>query len=202
MDIASHSYTKELLNDPDISQLSLKSELAKLNLFSKKQMKSVPNSLICWDQTGYLLHLKTEKSASRYVSDLIKIDASLNETRKVTYRPKFEPQIFGGLASGYMYDSDVNFYRAIHVDTAPFLSVNNLWLAVPEFAAILDKFLPTENLHSSLEKVGDFYVPRLKIKRNFLNGDRLPSVREWVGDIDNALEWNDAASEWQQVSDD
>lgn len=64
--------------------------------------------------------------------------------------------------TGYVVhgEAQLNFYRALHKDTAPILSINPLWLLVPAFTDFMEKHLMFEGLRTNIEKVGEEWLPK------------------------------------------
>lgn len=78
------------------------------------------------------------------------IVASLSETRRTSYNPIPTIRRTLGITSQTLENNRLYFYRAEHPDTAPFLNIHPLWIAVPTFMDLLAQF-PSGNfsqLHS------------------------------------------------------
>lgn len=112
----------------------------------------------------------------------------LSEIKKVKYRPEFEPVIAFGIADGHLYDTDVKFFRAVHHDTAPKLSMSSLWLIEPEITKIIAPHMTAPGIMTDFKQEGDFLVQRQP------NKDR--PFQEKLGHVYISFEWNIQDGQW------
>lgn len=83
--------------------------------------------------------------------------ASLKDTKVVRYNPMFAHKKVFGFLTEYVSNNTLHFYRSEHEDCEPFLSISPLWLLLPEFRELLERF--PEGDYSSLESVTEIVEP-------------------------------------------
>jgi hypothetical protein len=126
--------------------------------------------------------------------------AKLLQIKKIKYRPVFEPVIASGVAHGYFHDTSVGFYRAVHADTQPVLSISALWFAVPAFTAFLEKHLIAEGLHTSFDQINKCWVSKERRIRPW-EAEELSTYRELLHGGSLSLEFDEESQKYVAPSD-
>lgn len=172
--------------------LILKDELVKFG-FSKKEARktSSKEKLVLKDDGSIIFNnigiVGTFKK---------QIAINLDNIEKLKHRPFFEPIVSFGVAGGWMCDNFISFHEDLPKDSPAILTINNLWLVVPEFQKHLDKFLP-RGISNDLkydETTGMFYH-----NKNMPRGEHIPFIeKDGVGDIGISAKYNKELSKWHK----
>lgn len=157
----------------DINQILI---FAEENMYVTEQSsKKVPELL------GNLA--KNDTDAFRLLDKMDKIE--LRNIRKVLMRP------FYTLPYGTLVNNQLQFYRALHVDTACKMEISSLWLMNKEVVEILSGHILKPGVRSDLEQINDCLVPRKRANAKFSEDpERYP-----LGD--EIAEWDEENKGWK-----
>lgn len=149
----------------------------------------LPNkALTSWESPAVLEKaLASWESLSEWDKERIP-SIKLSEIKKVKYRPEFEPVIAFGIADGYLYDTEVKFYRAVHHDTAPKLSISSLWLIEPEITKIIAPYMTAPGIMTDFKKEGDYLIQRRPNKER--------PFQDKLGHVYISFEWDSQDGRW------
>lgn len=109
--------------------------LERLGVSNKRWLKKSPALTLHSDGT-----LEVWERWSHFLENYATERYDLSQIQKVRYLEELHHHVCGIDLS--IHVSSVNFYRAIHKDTAPLFSIDPLWLAVPQVQQFLTQHLP------------------------------------------------------------
>jgi len=166
------------LRTRELRLLNLRDEVVKEFGLGSKYRKLIPKSEILVTNNGVVVgvrHVRDSQSwldvftqnipavalhASEPATQELATFPGLSQTKKIRhYRFWSTVTGAGGLPQRRYTNTVLKLYRAVHVDTAPYLSVPDMWLTVPAFQGLLTEYLPKDGFRCDLRKVGSEWVP-------------------------------------------
>lgn len=151
---------KELINE-GYEIYTLHQELAKQNIYTKKQLKKVPNETLIWNPESTQIYcLPYSRRTPQWFNP--EISGKLNQTKKIKYNPEIDFMIMMGFDNSIMINQDIKFYRALHADTQPFLQTHNMWLSTYVFQILLSETFSEKIPSGTLVKdeKTEYLIPR------------------------------------------
>lgn len=134
------------------------------------QLHRIRDEIIVWDEDGNVLLIPvingiwTQPVTLRTLSNPTEgyIVGSLSDTKAVQYNPiSTIKKVIGEDPAEHIEGNVLHFYRSEHPDSLPFMSVSPLWLAVPEFQNLLNRF--NEGDFSDIDDVVQVREPKCNI---------------------------------------
>lgn len=143
------------------------------------QLHKIMDEILVWDEDGNILLIPvihgiwTQPVTVRTLANPTGgyIVGSLNETKTVQYNPVSTIKKNVGEAPSESTEGNImHFYRSDHPDSMPFMSISPLWLAVPEFQNLLNRF--SEGDFSDIDEVVQVREPKCHITASIPRSSR------------------------------
>lgn len=147
---------------------TLHKELNKQNIYTKKQVKQVPNETLIWHpETTQIYCLPARRRSPQWFHP--EISGSLKQTKKIKYSPEIDFMIMMGIDHSTIINQEIKFYRALHADTQPFLQVHNMWLSTYVFQILLSETFSEKIPAGTLVRDDrtEYLIPRLRKRMMF-----------------------------------
>lgn len=168
----------EGLRTRDLHLLNLKEEVLNHYRLHSSYRKLIPQSNLIYSNFGQIVALQKIKYHQGWVDllqqnvptlELHASEPSLNpsptgptlaQTKKIRHYRRWDLVTGpGGVKMKKYTTATIKFYRAVHVDTTPFLCLPDLWLTIPKFQELLSSWLPDVSFRNDLKQVDGLWVP-------------------------------------------
>lgn len=113
------------------------------------QLHKIRDDILVWDEDGNIMLIPVVQGVWAQQVKLRTLAnplegftvGGLNETKAVYYNPVSTIKKAPGESPAESIEGNImHFYRSVHPDSMPFISITPLWLAVPGFQDLLNRF--------------------------------------------------------------